>query len=244
MVGMVDGHLDVGLPLKCSQPGRLAWPHDQVGDQDVVDPAGGHDLGLGDLGHRHPDRTRPAQQVGDRRALERLGMGTPRHASRAEVAGHAVDVLLERLEIDQESRRIQLIHGKADRAELHGGRSLASDRVAGLEASRHTCDGISNRLLYSRESSESASASWNDSCSASKCELLAGAKRDVAQVAQPGAQVADFDVGVGLLTRLLTQSRKFWTCCRWPSALALPVAPSPCSTRQPLSSMISVPLSP
>ena len=61
-----------------------------------------------------------------------------------------------------------------------------------------TCDGISNRLLYSRESSASASASWNDSRRGVEGELLAGAVGDVAQVAEPGAQVADLDVGVGL----------------------------------------------
>ena len=64
MVGMVDGDLDVGLVLERRQPRHLAGTDDQVGDQDVVDPAGGHDLGLGNLGHRHPDRACPAYAGG------------------------------------------------------------------------------------------------------------------------------------------------------------------------------------
>ena len=48
-------------------------------------------------------------------------------------------------------------------------------------------------------SSALASASWNDSVRGVEGELLAGAEGDVAQVAEPRAQVADLDVGVGLL---------------------------------------------
>ena len=39
---------------------------------------------------------------------------------------HEVDVVLERLEVDQEGRRIQLAHRQADRAELHFGRIAGS----------------------------------------------------------------------------------------------------------------------
>ena len=142
-----------------------------------------------------------AQEVGDRRALERLGVGTPRDPSRPEVARHQVDVVLEQLEVDQESRRIELAHRQADRAELHGGRSLASAGVS-RRIPRQTCDGISKRLLYSRESSESAWCIVERLESGVEGELLAGAEGDVSQVAQPGAQVADFDVGIGLLAAL------------------------------------------
>ena len=81
LVRMVDGDLDVGLVLEGRQPRHLAGPDDKVGDQDVVDPAGGHHLGLGNLGHGHPDRACPADEVSDRRTLVRLGMRTPRHAT-------------------------------------------------------------------------------------------------------------------------------------------------------------------
>ena len=161
MVGVVDGDLDVGLMLECGQPGDLAGTDDQVGDQDVVDPSRGHDLGLGDLGHRHPDRARPANEVGDRRTLERLGVRTPCHATLLEVAGHQVDVVLEAIQVEQQGRRIQLGHRQTDRAELH--------RFLGLF---QTCDGISNRGLYSRESSALAWSSWNDSRAASNVSFF------------------------------------------------------------------------
>ena len=133
VVGMVDGHLDVGLVLEGREPGGLARADDQVGDQDVVDPRGGHDLGLGDLGHRDPDGARPPQDVGDRRALERLGMGTPGHAAVPEVAGHPIDIVLQEVQVDQEGGGIQLGHRQTDRAELHR-TFLARMRAGKVEA--------------------------------------------------------------------------------------------------------------
>ncbi len=217
---VIDGHLDVGLTLERGQPRGLAGPDDQVGDQDVVDPAGGHDLGLGDLGHRHPDRARPAQQVRDRRALERLGMGTPRHPTCPEVARHQVDVLLERLQVDQEGRRIQLAHRQADRAELHG--VLGSRRAS--ENPRQTCDGISNRWLYSRASSALASASLNDSVPASKVSFLPVRS---AMLPRWQSRVLRWPISMSALgfSRLLTQSRKFCDVARLAVAAALALGP-------------------
>ncbi len=94
-----------------------------------VIPARGHDLGLGDLGHRHADRARPLQDVSDRRAFERLGVRPPLDAALPEVPRHRVDVVLERLQIEQECRRIELGDRQADRAELHGGCELRQKRV-------------------------------------------------------------------------------------------------------------------
>ena len=55
------------------------------------------------------------------------------------------------------------------------GRS-ASEKLGSADSifntSVQTCDGISNRLLYSRDSSASAAASWNDSVAASNVSFL------------------------------------------------------------------------
>ena len=96
LVFMIDGRLDVGVVLEGRQPGGLARADDQVCDQDVVDPRGGHDLGLGDLGHRDPDGARTPEKMGDRRALERLGVRTPGHSALSKVTGHPIDIVLQR----------------------------------------------------------------------------------------------------------------------------------------------------
>ena len=70
-----------------------------------------------------PARRRRCAIAGHLNALACGRHATPRVP---EVARHPVDVLLERLQVDQEGRRIQLAHRQADRAELHGGLWLAS----------------------------------------------------------------------------------------------------------------------
>ena len=89
-----------------------------------------------------------------------------------------------------------------------------------------------------------ASGSWNDSRRGVEGELPADAMGDVAQVAEPGAQVADLDVGVGLLAALDAVEEVLNVLRLAFRRAACRLAPSPCSTRQPFSSTISVPLSP
>ena len=92
---------------------------------------------------------------------------------------------------------------QADRAELHGVVRRSKRNRDGFFATpasnvrRHF-----ERLLYSRDRRALASASWNDSVAASKVSFLPVRIGDVAQVAEPGAQVADLDVGIGLLAAL------------------------------------------
>ncbi len=65
-----------------------------------------------------------------------------------------------------------------------------------------TCDGISNRLLYSRDSKRIGRGVVERLGRGVERQLLAGAVGDVAEEAEPGAQVADLDVGVRALAAL------------------------------------------
>ena len=132
VIGVVDRRLDVGLALEGGQPGGLRGADDEVGDQDVADPGGGHHLRLGDLGHGDPDRPRPQQGVGDRRALERLAVGPPLDIAGPEVLGHRPDVGVERVQVQQERRRVEFVEPQSDRAELqwiHPSRSRRRRRL-------------------------------------------------------------------------------------------------------------------
>ncbi len=98
----------------------LRGPDDEVGDQDVVDPSGGHDLGLGNLGDGHADGPRAPQGVGDGGSLERLRVGPPGDPPALKVPGHRLDVVLEGVEVEQQGRGVQFLQRHSDGAELHG----------------------------------------------------------------------------------------------------------------------------
>ena len=120
MVRMIDRRLHLRLVLEGGKPGGLRRTDDEMSDQDIVDPGRGHDLGLGDLGHGDADRAGLAEQVRDRRALERLRMRPPAHLPGSEVIGHLPDVEVQVVEVEPERGGVQVFESQANRAELHG----------------------------------------------------------------------------------------------------------------------------
>src|SRR5688572_24244088 len=75
--------------------------------------------------------------------------------------GHRPDVGVERVQVQQERRRVELFEPQSDRAELQV-----------IHPSLQTCEGISNRSLYSLARSLLASGSFGkDSVAASKVSL-------------------------------------------------------------------------
>src|SRR5262249_28924263 len=216
LVVMIDCDLDVGAALERGDAGDLAGTDHEGGDQEILDAAASQDLGFRHLGDSDPDRAGAAEDVSNGRALECLGVRAPGHAARAQMAGHPVDVVLEVLQVNQQGWRIQLTSGQADRADSHVCQcSLGAESPLislSQDVRRHqTWKGISNRLLYSRASRASAPVSWNVSLAASKQSFLPVRK---AMLPMWQSRVLRWPISISAVgfARLLTQSRKFWTC--------------------------------
>ena len=88
---------------------QLRGGDDLVADVEVVHAQRGEDFGLGELLHAVADGTGLLQQQRDVGALVQLGVGTPAHAVLAREVGHALDVAVHGVEVDDERRGLDLI---------------------------------------------------------------------------------------------------------------------------------------
>src|SRR4029077_19413076 len=79
------------------------------GDQEAAHPGPGHHLGLAELGARHAERSRRDLSFRDLGTAMRLGVRPQALAGAARVLGHAREVLLEAVEVEQEGGRGDLV---------------------------------------------------------------------------------------------------------------------------------------
>jgi hypothetical protein len=79
-----------------------------------VDAGRRHHLGFAELGDGHAERASLQQLPGKGRNLDRLGVGPPADAVLSEDADHAGDVRVQHVEIDEQSRGVQVSDGTAN----------------------------------------------------------------------------------------------------------------------------------
>ena len=92
---------------------ELLLADDLVGDEHVANAGGDERLGLADLLAADADRAALDLRVRDVRALVRLRVRAQRDAAAAHGVGHQVEVALERVEVDDERRRVDVLDGVA-----------------------------------------------------------------------------------------------------------------------------------
>ena len=122
---VVDGDDDVGQLEEAHQPLDLGAADNLVRDQDVADAARGHDLGFAELGAGDAERAGRQQLVRQRRNLDGLGVRAPADTRLAARGGHARDVALHDIQVQQQRRRVEVGLVTADHAliRLRGGRA-------------------------------------------------------------------------------------------------------------------------
>ena len=118
------GHLDrvkadpdPGPLQQVAEPAELGLPHQRIGDQQVVEAGVGHHLGLAQLGAGDPGGTGLDLHPGDLGRLVGLGVGAEPDPGPAGDGGHLGQVRLQRVQVDQQRRGVQLREGRAGRAQ-------------------------------------------------------------------------------------------------------------------------------
>ena len=96
-----------------AKPRQFGRADDLIADQDVGDAAPGEHFGLGHLLHAVADRAARHLQPGDDRRLVRLGVRPQFHARRRQQRRHRVEVVFERIEVDDQSRRVDFVFSHA-----------------------------------------------------------------------------------------------------------------------------------
>ncbi len=120
MRDIVDADGDARLAREGREPGAFARPGDLVADQHVGDAALHHRLGLADLLAAHADRTERHLAARDDRRFMRLGMRPQADAHLLRAVGQPRQIALEGIEIEQQSRGLDLGEAHAD---FGGGRN-------------------------------------------------------------------------------------------------------------------------
>ena len=121
---IVGAHRDLGDARQRREPRQLRRAHHLVAHQNVGDAAPGQRLGLGHLLHALADRAARHLQLRDHRRFVGLGMRPQLRPGRRQQFRHVVEVGLERVEIDQQRGRIDLVLAHAGTA--GGGCSIVS----------------------------------------------------------------------------------------------------------------------
>ena len=103
------------------QPPQFLPADDFVGDEHVRDPAIDHRLGLADLLHAHADRAELDLLQRDDRAFVGLGVRPQPDAGAGDALGQAAQIALERVEIDDQRRGVDLVERHADLGGRAGG---------------------------------------------------------------------------------------------------------------------------
>ena len=117
--GVIDGHHDVRMPLQMGQAGHFSFAHDLVGNQDVLDTRSGHDFGFTEFGAGDTDGSRVEQFVRNGRGFVSLGMRTPANAADFAPSGDSGDVVLQKVQVEHQGRRIQVPLFKPDGRVAH-----------------------------------------------------------------------------------------------------------------------------
>src|SRR5581483_4393502 len=116
---VVDDHHHLGVPRQADQADDLRRADHLARDQDAVDPALDHRLGLGELRAADADRAGVELLARDERRLVRLGVRAHRLAAPPAPLGHPRDVPLEPDDVDDQRRRVELLQRPADRDQGH-----------------------------------------------------------------------------------------------------------------------------
>ncbi len=92
---------------------QLVRRDDLVADEEVAHAARGQRLGFGGFLHAGAGGAGALQQQGDFGALVHLGVRPPAHLVLARKAGHALDVALHRVEVDDQRGRVDRVDALA-----------------------------------------------------------------------------------------------------------------------------------
>ena len=111
----IEAQADRGFVRERCEPAQLACAHDLVAHQHVAHASAHERLGLADLLAALADGTRGDLQQRDVGALVRLGVGPQPDARRARERGHVPQVVLERVEVDDQCGRVDVVDRRADR---------------------------------------------------------------------------------------------------------------------------------
>ena len=106
---VIDAHRCFGDPRESAQPRQFRCADDLIADQDVGDATPGEHLGLGHFLHALTHRAARHLQFGDDRGLMRLRVRPKFHPRGRQQRGHAIEVVFERIQIDQQRRRVDLV---------------------------------------------------------------------------------------------------------------------------------------
>ena len=120
LLGRVEAQRDRRILRERGKAAQLALTDNLIADQDVLHAAAHQRFRLADLLHALADRAVRDLPQRDRGRFVRLGMRTHAHAGRAGKLRHFRDVAVERVEVDDQRRRIDV----CDRSTDLGGRRV------------------------------------------------------------------------------------------------------------------------
>src|SRR5262249_8985903 len=110
----VEAERDGGVLCQRSQPPQLAVADHLVADQHVLHTTAYQRLRLADLLHALADRAPRDLPQRDGRRFVGLGVRPHAHAGRAAELGHLRDVAVERVEVDDQRRRLDVVEERTD----------------------------------------------------------------------------------------------------------------------------------
>ena len=110
----VEAQRDRGILCQRREAAQLALADDLVAHQHVLHAAAHQRLGLADLLHALPDRALRDLPERNGCALMRLGVRSHADAGRPRELRHLGDVAVERIEVDDERRRFDVVDGSTD----------------------------------------------------------------------------------------------------------------------------------
>ena len=113
LVGVVDGDDRIRAAAQLDQPRQLVRPDDRVGDEQIADAGGCHQLGLAELRAGQPDRAGSDLARADRAGAVALDVRPPRDSGRAAGRRDAADVLLHHVEVEAERGRVEIVSAAA-----------------------------------------------------------------------------------------------------------------------------------
>ena len=122
---VVGQHGHRGLLRHCREARELRRSDDLVGDEHVPDAGGDERLRLADLLATDADGAALELRERDLRALVRLAVRAQRDTRAAHRVGHQVEVALERVEVDDQRRSVDVVDGIAG----SGGRASCITRI-------------------------------------------------------------------------------------------------------------------
>ena len=123
---IVGAHANPGDMRERDEAPQFLAADDLVRDEHVRDPALDHRLGLADLLNAHADGAERDLLQRDDRTFVGLGMRPRPDTGAGDAVGQAAQVALERVEIDDEGRGVDLVEGHADLGRRAGGHGWAS----------------------------------------------------------------------------------------------------------------------